>query len=89
MTAAMMTHTGGINMESSLCAKTVREGAGASLPASNGGYIWQKRLIKGAKTVIVVAPLVLKHFPKVALAIVAAEAVINVVEIWMEEKDGQ
>lgn len=74
-------------MEHSLWTKTVREGDGASLPASNGGHIWQKRLIKGAKTVIVVAPLLLKHFPKVALAIVAAEVVINVAEIWMEDKD--
>lgn len=49
----------------------------------------KERLIKGAKTVIVFAPLVIKRFPKVAIAIVVAEAVINVVDIWMEEKDGK
>ncbi len=78
-------------MESSLMTKTGRtEGNTAdSSSLSKGNGTWQKSIIKGAKTVIVVAPIFLKRFPKVALAIVAAEAVINVAEIWMEEKDAQ
>ncbi len=75
-------------MESSLMTKTGRT-EGNTADSSKGNGTWQKSIIKGAKTVIVVAPIFLKRFPKVALAIVAAEAVINVAEIWMEEKDAQ
>ena len=63
------------------------EEAMESLFSSHKNGSWRKTALKCAKTVIWVAPIFVKRIPKLSIAIVVAEVAINVVEIWMEERE--
>lgn len=79
-----MERTAGIGVSES---KRQSEDAIKSLFSSHKNGSWKKTALKCAKTAIWVAPIFVKRIPKIGIAIVVAEVVINVVETWMEEKE--